>query len=101
MKYFRITSICFFITYFLCAPHIVNAFWGSDYDEPPPITRIEPPNTEEVKRLKFGNKGLNEQVIRFGLAQHIPLIPDWSEKNLESFLPAGTRTIKTGNIQHL
>lgn len=82
MKYFRITSICFFITYLLCDPHIVNAFWGSDYDEPPPIIRTEPPNAQEIKNLKFGNKALNDQVIRFGLAIHTPLIPDWSEKKI-------------------
>ena len=35
------------------------AFWGSDYDEPPPIVRLEPPSQQEVKALGFGNKALH------------------------------------------
>ena len=105
MKYFRITSICFFITYILCAPHIANAFWGSDYDEPPPIIRTEPPNAQEIKNLKFGNKALNEQVIRFGLAIHTPLIPDWSEKKSGKLLASWNPNNQNGKhptlvIQH-
>ena len=55
------------------------AFWGRDYDEPPPIIRLEPPSQQEVKALGFGNQALNEQVTRFGLAKHVPLISDWSK----------------------
>ena len=55
------------------------AFWGNDYDEPPPIIRMEPPSQQEVKALGFGNQALNEQVTRFGLAKHVPLISDWSK----------------------
>jgi dienelactone hydrolase len=55
------------------------AFWGSDYDEPPPIIRLEPPSQQEVKAIGFGNQAFNEQVTRFGLAKHVPLVPDWSK----------------------
>lgn len=54
----------------------VFAFWGKDYEEPPPIVRNEPPNLQEVQQLKFGNRAMNDQPIRFGLARHVPLIPD-------------------------
>jgi dienelactone hydrolase len=57
----------------------VHAFWGNDYDEPPPIVRVEPPSQQEVRALGFGQQALNEQVPRFGLARHVPLIPDWSK----------------------
>jgi len=65
---------------FLCLLALAGpalAFWGNDYDEPPPIIRMEPPSQQEVKALGFGNQALNEQVTRFGLARHVPLVPDW------------------------
>jgi len=55
-----------------------QAFWGRAYDEPPPIVRTEPPNRQEVQKLQMGQRAFNDQVVRFGLARHEPLIPDWS-----------------------
>ena len=64
MKYFRTTPICFFITYLLCATHTVNAFWGSDYDEPPPIIRTEPPNAQEIKKANIEQKEVKSTEVR-------------------------------------
>jgi len=58
-----------------------QAFWGKDYEEPPPIIRTEPPSAQEMRHLQMGNRALNDQVVRFGLARHLPLIPDWSRAN--------------------
>jgi dienelactone hydrolase len=82
-----------------------NAFWRNDYDEPPPIIRTEPPNLQEVQKLKFGNRALNEQPPRYGLAQHVPLIPDWSKANSGKLLASWTPSNKEGKqptlvIQH-
>jgi dienelactone hydrolase len=57
-----------------------NSLLGKKYEEPPPIVRTNPPSLQEVQKLKFGNKSMNEQVIRYGLTPHVPLIPDWSKK---------------------
>ncbi len=94
-----VSSLCLFFS----AP--VHAIRGIDYDEPPSINRFEPPNIEEVKKLKFGNKGLNEQVVRFGLAQHKSLIPDWSVKKTGKLLASWNPYLKDGKhptlvIQH-
>lgn len=56
----------------------VQAFWERSHEEPPPIVRTEPPSEDEVRQLQFGQRALNDQVVRFGLARHVPLIPDWS-----------------------
>lgn len=78
---------------FLACGH-THAFWGRAYDEPPPIVRTEPPSVQEVQALGFGNRAFNEQVVRFGLARHVPLIPDWSAaqsgKLLASWNPVQT-----------
>ena len=83
----------------------VLAFWGSDYDEPPPIIRLEPPSQQEVKALGFGNQALNEQVIRFSLARHVPLIPDWSKVQSGKLLASWNPLVADGKhptlvIQH-
>ena len=69
-------------------------FWNRDYDEPPAIIRVEPPTSEEMQRLNFGRYSANAQIRRFGLADHTPLIPDWSKaqsgKLLASWNPAET-----------
>ncbi len=62
----------------LAAP--AQAFWGRTYDEPPPIVRTAPPSQQEVQQLQFGQRAMNEQPPRFGLARHVPLIPDWSAR---------------------
>ena len=80
MHYQSLNILKFTIYVLLFTAIPTQAFWGKDFDEPPPIVRTEPPNLQEVQKLKFGNKALNEQVIRYGLASHVPLIPDWSEK---------------------
>ena len=71
-------------------------FWGKEYDEPPPIVRTEPPNLQEVQKLKFGNLAMNDQPIRFGLARHVPLIPDWSQSNSGKLLASWTPSKKDG-----
>jgi dienelactone hydrolase len=79
VKYFIPPCTYFLIAFLSGVPNAANAFWGKEYEEPPPIVRAEPPNLQEVQKLKIGNKALNEQIIRFGLARHVPLIPDWSK----------------------
>ncbi|MEY4653790.1 MAG: hypothetical protein RI884_2371 [Pseudomonadota bacterium] len=69
----RVTLVCALL---VCAN--AQAFWGRPYDEPPPIVRTEPPSVQEVQQLGFGQRAMNDQVVRFGLARHVPLIPDWS-----------------------
>lgn len=61
------------------AAHAVLAFGGQDDEEPPPIVRQEPPNAAEVQALQMGNQAFNAQVVRYGLAPHVPLVPDWSK----------------------
>jgi len=83
----------------------VCAFWGKDFDEPPPIVRLDPPNLQEVQKLKLGNRALNEQVVRYGLAPHSPLIPDWSEKKSGKLLASWNPQTQAGKhptlvIQH-
>jgi dienelactone hydrolase len=83
----------------------IHAFGAKDYEEPPAIIRTDPPNAEEVQKLKFGNKALNEQVIRFGLARHQPLIPDWSGSKSGKLLASWNPSHKEGKnptlvIQH-
>lgn len=56
-----------------------NAFFNRSHEEPPPIVRLEPPSAEEMKRLNMGNRAANDQPVRYGLARHLPLIPDWSK----------------------
>jgi dipeptidyl aminopeptidase/acylaminoacyl peptidase len=73
-----------------------KAFWGREYDEPPPIVRTEPPNLQEVQKLKFGNLAMNDQPIRFGLARHVPLIRDWSQSNSGKLLASWTLSKKDG-----
>ena len=79
---------------FFSAP--VCAFWGKEYEEPPPIVRTEPPNLEEVQKLKFGNLAFNEQPKRFGLTRHIPVVPDWSEAKSGKLLASWNPTKKDG-----
>lgn len=74
----------------------VFAFWGKDYEEPPPIVRNEPPNLQEVQQLKFGNRAMNDQPNRFGLARHVPLIPDWSKANAGKLLASWTPNDNVG-----
>lgn len=56
-----------------------HAFFKTDYEEPPPIVREDPPSAQEVRVLNLGNSAANDQPPRFGLARHLPLIPDWSK----------------------
>ena len=74
----------------------ISAFWGKEYEEPPPIVRTEPPNLQEVQKLKFGNMAMNEQLRRYGLARHVPLIPDWSQANSGKLLASWTPNHKDG-----
>jgi len=66
------------LTCMLLACAHAQAFWWRAHDEPPPIVRTEPPSAKEVQSLGFGQRAMNDQVVRFGLARHVPLIPDWS-----------------------
>jgi len=74
----------------------VFAFWGKEYEEPPPIVRTEPLNLQEVQKLKLGNRAMNDQPIRFGLARHVPLIPDWSKANSGKLLASWTPNDNAG-----
>ena len=82
-----------------------HAFWGKDYEEPPPIVRTVPPSAAEVQALGFGQKALNEQPVRFGLAQHFPWIPDWSKAQSGQLLASWNLNPEAGRhptlvIQH-
>lgn len=72
-------------------------FFNTDYPEPPPIVRTSPPSAEEMKSLKMGVKGANEQVIRYGLALHTPTIPDWSKNKTGKLIASWNPT--TGNTK--
>ena len=83
----------------------VHAFWTKDAEEPPPIIRTEPPSAAEVRALGFGNKAMNDQLVRFGLSPHAPLIPDWSKANSGKLLASWNISPKPGRnptlvIQH-
>ncbi len=101
----RPASLAVSLVLAVCAPQAVHAFLGRAYDEPPPIVRTEPPNAQEVQKLQFGQRAFNDQVVRFGLARHVPLVPDWSAarsgKLLASWNPSSREgTHPTVVIQH-
>lgn len=96
MKHLNLKLPNFIIFMALLIANSVHAFWGNDFDEPPPIIRRDPPSLREVQNLKFGNKALNEQVIRFGLATHTPLISDWSAKKSGKLLASWTPQTQDG-----
>ena len=95
MKYISFSSITILLVLASTSTSI-PAFWGKDYEEPPPIVRTEPPNLQEVQKLKIGIFAMNEVVIRYGLARHVPLIPDWSKANSGKLLASWTPTNKDG-----
>ncbi len=105
MKYLTHKKITIFLSVWFLWASSAQAFWWREYDEPPPIMRTEPLNLQEVLKLKMGNRPLNAQVIRYGLAPHVPLIPDWSEKKSGKLLASWTPSNKEGKnptlvIQH-
>jgi dienelactone hydrolase len=82
-----------------------HSFWGKDHEEPPPIIRTEPPSAAEVQALGFGNRAMNDQLPRFGLSRHTPLIPDWSKANSGKLLASWNSAPQPGRhptlvIQH-
>jgi dienelactone hydrolase len=82
-----------------------NAIVDTEFQDPPPIVRIEPPSAEEVRSLNLGNRAANDQPIRFGLAHHLPLIPDWSRAQSGKLLASWNPQIQSGKhptlvIQH-
>lgn len=95
-----------FLTFSAWAFHANSqAFWGKDDEEPPAITRTEPPSAAEVQALGFGQRAMNDQPARFGLAQHRPLIPDWSKAKSGQLLASWNLTPQAGKnptlvIQH-
>lgn len=99
----KIKNAVFVLTTLLCLN--AHAFLGRDYEEPPQIIRVEAPTAAELQKLKLGNKDSNEQVVRFGLARHVPLIPDWSKANSGKLLASWTPQSADGKhptlvIQH-
>ncbi len=56
------------------------AWFNSDYPEPPPIVRSHGMTAEEMRRMDWGQRSVDEQIVRYGLQRFRPIIPDWSAK---------------------
>jgi dienelactone hydrolase len=63
-----------------------QAWFNSDYPEPPPIVRTNGMTAEEMIRMNWGKRSTDEQIMRYGLQPFQPLIPDWSKKKSGNLL---------------